>query len=464
MVASRNRAAGLDKWLKTSPWRRALSAVMVLLGLGLLSCQSVPSASDGKIASSEMAEVSSVDRITYVSAGGDLFTVKADGSEQQRLTGGGTQLRSGSTGPFLAQSIGSENFYAWPTWSPDGAKLAASRVQVSSGQNVEITIQVIDVATVRSNTVYSNDFPGLVAEGSPHYLYWSPDSKFLSFLASTAGRLTLFVMDTESNSEPVAVESGAPLYYSWAGDSNSLLIHIGPEVKLVRELSGGSSGQVLATARGFRVPAFSRDGSQIAYIGQAGPEEALFVAETGNVDSARQVMELGAFSAFMWSPDGTQLAVADQEDPNSIIFERLRIISADGSSVRTVAEGPMLAFYWSPNGERIAWVALNQEDQTFEWKVAASVSNGPEQARSLFSFHPSRDVLTMLSFFDQYAYSHSPWSPDSSRLVVAGTQAMPFERRNGQTPTGARVFVLDAEGNTPPQEIAEGTLAFWSWN
>jgi hypothetical protein len=70
----------------------------------------------------------------------------------------------------------------------------------------------------------------------------------------------------------------------------------------------------------------------------------------------------------------------------------------------------------------------------------------------------------MLSFFDQYAYSHSPWSPDSTRLVVAGTQAAPFERRNGHTPTGARVFVIDAVGDVSPREIAEGILAFWSWN
>lgn len=463
MVASRNRAGGLGIWLKALPLWRALSAVIALLSLGLSGCQAAPPASDAEITSSETAEVGSVDRITYVSAGGDLFTIKADGSDQQRLTGG-TQVRSGPTGPFLAQGVGFNVFYSWPTWSPDGTKLAASRVQVSSGQNPEITIQVINVVTGASQTVYSNDFPGLVAEGSPHYLYWSPDSKSLSFLASTAGGLTLFVVDTESNGEPVAVETGAPLYYSWAGDSNSLLLHIGPEVKLVRGLPGGPSGQVLATARGFRVPAFSQNGSRIAYTGQAGSGEALFVAEAGNLDSARQVMPVGAFSAFMWSPDGSQLAVADQEDPTSIIFERLRIISDDGDSVRTLAEGPLLAFYWSPNGERIAWVALDREEQEFEWKVATSDSSEPEQVKSLFSFHPSRDVLIMLSFFDQYAYSHSPWSPDSSHLVMAGTQAMPFERRNGQTPTGARVFVLDVEGNTPPQEIAQGTLAFWSWN
>ena len=59
----------------------------------------------------------------------------------------------------------------------------------------------------------------------------------------------------------------------------------------------------------------------------------------------------------------------------------------------------------------------------------------------------------------------SGWSATaSSHLVVAGTERMPFERRNGHTPTGARVFVLDVESDTPPQDISEGTLAFWSWN
>jgi Tol biopolymer transport system component len=404
-----------------------------------------------------------VDRITYVSAGGDLFTINADGSDPHRLTGA-AQVRPERAAPSLDQGLAFHNSYSWPTWSPNRARLAASRVQVTGRQDLEVTIQVFDVVTGQSHMVYHNDFPSLIAEGSPHYLYWSPDSKSLSFLASTPQGLTLFVLDTDSNSEPVAVETGAPLYYSWAGDGNSLLLHNGPEVKLVRGLSGRHSGQVIATAQGFRVPAFSRDSSHIAYSQRTGSGESLFVAEADNLTQSNQVMQLGAFSAFMWSPDGRQLAVADQQSPNSTIFERLQIISVDGSSVNTIAEGLLLAFYWSPDGGRIAWVDLDQEEQRFDWKVANSVPNGPDRVRPLFSFYPSRDVLTMLSFFDQYAYSHSPWSPDSSRLVVAGTQAMPFERRNGHTPTGARVFVLDVAGDVSPQEIAEGTLAFWSWN
>jgi len=70
----------------------------------------------------------------------------------------------------------------------------------------------------------------------------------------------------------------------------------------------------------------------------------------------------------------------------------------------------------------------------------------------------------MLTFFDQYAYSHLPWSPDGTWLVVTGTKTEPFARRNGETPKGDRVYILDVEGVAPLSELAEGNLAFWSWN
>jgi hypothetical protein len=74
------------------------------------------------------------------------------------------------------------------------------------------------------------------------------------------------------------------------------------------------------------------------------------------------------------------------------------------------------------------------------------------------------EMLTMLSFFDQYAYSNYPWSPDGSALVVAGTQQETANRSNGSGPTGAGIYVLDAVGGGEPRQIAEGSVAFWSWN
>jgi TolB protein len=221
---------------------------------------------------------------------------------------------------------------------------------------------------------------------------------------------------------------------------------------------------MLSNSQGFRVPAFSPDGQWLAYARQTESGNALFIVQVDDLDRPTRLTDVGAVSAFMWSPTGEELAVADFPETNTAAFQRLRVVSAGSGEERTVTEEPLLAFYWSPDGRRIAWVGLEREQQTFEWKVSSVVPGAMGEGRSLFNFHPTREVFTMLSFFDQYAYSHSPWSPDSSHLVVAGTERMPFERRNGHTPTGARVFVLDAESDAPPRDISEGTLAFWSWN
>ena len=106
-------------------------------------------------------------------------------------------------------------------------------------------------------------------------------------------------------------------------------------------------------------------------------------------------------------------------------------------------------------------MVLDLESRAFDWNVSDS-SGGP--AKLLIRFQPSNNFFTMLSFFDQYAYSHSPWSPDGTRMVVSGTQENTLGQGNGTTPTQDKVFVLDATGAEAPRSIAAGVLAFWSWN
>ena len=467
-----------------------------------------------------------VDRIVYVGTGGDLFTIKADGTDPQQLTGN-NQLRAEPQEPveppepsaaeepgarqisaaFLGQTLNFSQFYAWPTWPPDGTKLAASHVQVVSEREATVSIQVIDAITGRADTIYTNEVPALIADGVPHYLYWAPDSQSLGFIAATPRGLTLFVSPVASpggspdvsNEAPLTVETGAPLYFSWARDSQGLLLHSGPEIKLVSNLSGVDSSLALGSDDGFRVPAYSPAGApadslggqRLAYTTHSGDGGLLMVAASGAPEQAQAVLEVGAFSAFLWSPDGTRLAVADHLDSGGPAFQRLRVVSIGESGeetgresnaetqvdhrVETIATEALLAFYWSPDGQRLAWVALEPEQRLFQWKVSyidsgtdsginpGAISGGVgADTKNLFRFQPSGEFFTLLSFFDQYAYSHSPWSPDSSKMVVAGSPVQAFERRNGHTPTGSRIFVLDVAGDNPPLEIAAGTLAFWS--
>ena len=253
---------------------------LVLLVLLMVGCQGFR-LGFGDTAKSELNRpdepindnVVSVDRIVYVGTGGDLFTIKADGTDPQQLTGN-NQLRAGPpkiphpaeppepqepgarqiSTAFLGQTLNFSQFYAWPTWAPDGAKLAVSRVQVLSEREATVSIQVIDAITGRADTVYTNEVPALIADGVPHYLYWAPDGRSLGFIASTPRGLTLFVASVFSNEAPLTVETGAPLYFSWAKDSRGLLLHSGPEIKLVPSLSRRGEIRTRVETRGRNKP------------------------------------------------------------------------------------------------------------------------------------------------------------------------------------------------------------------
>ena len=115
----------------------------------------------------------SVDRIAYIGPYGDLFTVNPDGSDERRLTGV-SRVRSRPSDPagpaspsdtaafFQVQDLDFNESYAWPTWAPNGSRLAASRVQITPNRSLEISVQVIDAITGVSRIVYENDVPGLI--------------------------------------------------------------------------------------------------------------------------------------------------------------------------------------------------------------------------------------------------------------------------------------------------------------
>ena len=394
-----------------------------------------------------------VNKIAFVN-NGDLHTINPDGTGDTQLTGA---MRA-SLGGFLAQQLESDEYYSWPTWSPDGTRLAASRVALS-GTNAGVSLEVIDLETQRITTVFENEAPSLVADGAPHYIYWSPNARYLSFLAATDVGLTLYVWDSEAGGPATAIESNAPLYFHWRPDEQSIALHSGPDVKTAIP-SGGGVG-VTGDAFGFRVPAYSPDGSLLAYAANTGSGQALFLAPADDLTAARQLMETGPMAVFMWSPDGSELVVADQRNAGSPLFERLMLAPVDGGEATVLVEEEVLAFFWAPVGRRIAWVTVEPRHRQMVWWVSGL--DGTE-ARRLIQLSPSGETFTVLSYFDQYAYSHSPWSPDGASLVVAGSGGGDASRRNGSSPGSDRVYVVDAVGGAQPRDIAAGRLAFWSWN
>ena len=406
-----------------------------------------------------------VNRIAYIGSDGNVFTIRPDGTDSRRLTT--LDLRVGLGGQALAQGSETQSVYAWPTWAPDGSKIAVSRIK-SDGVNLTYSLEIVDTGTGISTQLYDNEGnSGRIAASSPHYTYWSPDSNHLAFLASTprslASTITLFIGDPEKSENKPRLVGSAPIFFSWSDDGSSLLIHWQGSLLLSSDHDTDVEAlQRLGTiSSGFRSPAISRDGSKIVYVDEAGTEEALYIANTGpNLAEGRRILDVGPFSAFLWSPTMDELAVADSLDSAVPTFQRLTLVTSDDSSQKSLVNEPLIAFFWSPDGEKIAYVAYDRDQGSFTWKYIHRSGGGPV---TLAEFSPSADFLNLIVFFDQYAYSNSVWSPDSSHIVFGGTAGQGAFRRNGSSAGGDSVYVIEVREGSSPRAIAASGLGVWSW-
>ncbi len=449
---------------------RSFFVILVAITAGLLNAAACASDTTG----AEHNEMSmTINRIAYIDSEGQLVTSNPDGTGRNPLTVGAV-ARSGG---ILAQPQRRGMLYSWPVWSPDSSRIAVSLLQGDSPSEAQISLLSLESSTGVGGAAFVNEAPLTIAEGTPHYVQWSPDGQKLGVTAATPEGLTLFVVDASprpasaSPNAPLAVQRGAPLYFDWSPDSASLAVHSNEDVLLVRPDYDTQqfSAQPLARSRSFRTPAWSPDGTRLAWSAPGGDGEALWVGRPDQPDTAAlRLTEVDGACAFLWSADGATIAVADRQVAGSPAYRRLRLLAADGGAERTVKEDDwVLGFFWEPHGDRLAWVALNPDERTMEWRIVEGLISGSdgdtaESALGGFRFSPSGETFLMLAFFDQYARSHSPWAPDGSALVVAGTQQYLSERRNGSSGGGSRVYVVETGEGGELRDIANGSMAVWS--
>jgi Tol biopolymer transport system component len=344
-----------------------------------------------------------------------------------------------------------------PTYSPDGEKLAYVSNRVGANPR-EYAIYVFDFQKQVVVRVYvSPELP-------PLYLFWLPDSKNLSFIVKEPEALSLMMVQTSEPGPARIINTGVPFYFDWNQLGDELALHISSiydhieQVALVSLNSKDSKLKKVITKGSlpFRAPAWSPNHQRLAYLAYDNGKLMLTVANAdGNIAKPLVVLPPQGENVFVWAPDSSHIAYSSSPIRGMPLFGGIRLVDVVNNTVRKMTAETVMAYYFSPDGKQIAFVAAPPNQTYSSWEV---VEIDSAITRHLCDFNPTYEDVKSYDYFDQYALSHEIWSPDSRAIVYAG---MPAASAPNSGDPGA-VWRLPMAAGSAAVKIGDGRLAFWS--
>ena len=370
------------------------------------------------------------------SADGDgIFLVPALGGAERKLAG------------VWANRFGFGS-HTWIHWSPDGRWLVVSD---KTSAEEPFSLFLLSTETGEKRRVMSPP-ASVVGDCSPAF---SPDGKQLAFvrvISAVVGEVYL-----------VSVNGGEPkrLTFDGAGVSNVAWTPNGREIvfasrhggksRLFRvPVEGGGAEWLVATGSEAHYPAFSRDGSRLAWRQNTSDEDIFRLALKSGSENAPPLSSLIISTALeispRYSPDGRRIAFVSNRSGSDEIW----VCDSDGENpIRlTSFYGPLAGSpSWSPDGKRIVFDCRPEGNADI---YVVSPEGG--QPRRLTT-DPAEDIVPSWSRDGRWIYFTSNRNADggSGRLQI---WKMPAD--------GGEAVQLTRQGGFEPMESPDGRWLYFT--
>ncbi len=387
----------------------------------------------------------------YDSNGKNGFQVTTDGKPEQRI-------------------------YQWPTWSTDG-RLAYFGVSTDQTDPYRLRVFVLEQARAGETARVAYTSPDEIFT----YAAWAPgdcptgkcrDLALLFTPADQNGLGVRLVRDSAGKFTDRIIGQAAPFYYSFSPDGQKMLWHRFASQLEIYDIKANKTTLLGDEPGQFQAPMWSPVDDRLLFgiVGSA-PDKTDIVIAKGTTRQAL-LKELESPVSFAWSWDGAK--IASVAGFNAVVV-------TDAASGKTVANGalnPVVAHFWAPQNDRVAFVTVNRQPSgtqsasrsngsgvygnngrvttttqavtSLTWNILDVTSN---RVTTLSNFIPTRDMIYYLNFFDQFVRSHSLWSPDGRYLVYGSSDSLGNQS----------VVLADTRSPGSTTRVASGSLGIWSW-